>query len=60
MIIGTLPHALASTPDFGTTRLAALGVHLGQGWHYDRATTADALRDTYSPEPALTLLGSRD
>ncbi|BCY09479.1 EAL domain-containing protein [Actinoplanes sp. L3-i22] len=27
--------------------LAGLGVGLGQGWHFDRATTADQLRDDY-------------
>jgi EAL domain-containing protein (putative c-di-GMP-specific phosphodiesterase class I) len=30
--------------------LAALGVHLGQGWHFDRAVTAGALRDHYPRE----------
>jgi EAL domain-containing protein (putative c-di-GMP-specific phosphodiesterase class I) len=32
--------------------LAALGVDLGQGWHFDRAVTAEALRDHY-PREAL-------
>nr|WP_296071046.1 EAL domain-containing protein [uncultured Actinoplanes sp.] len=27
--------------------LAELGVHLGQGWHFDRATTPQELRDSY-------------
>jgi EAL domain-containing protein (putative c-di-GMP-specific phosphodiesterase class I) len=27
--------------------LTALGVHHGQGWYFDRATTSDALRETY-------------
>jgi EAL domain-containing protein (putative c-di-GMP-specific phosphodiesterase class I) len=29
------------------TALAALGVQLGQGWHFDRATTPENLRDAY-------------
>jgi EAL domain-containing protein (putative c-di-GMP-specific phosphodiesterase class I) len=28
--------------------LTMLGVDLGQGWHFDRATTPDALRDSYA------------
>jgi EAL domain-containing protein (putative c-di-GMP-specific phosphodiesterase class I) len=30
------------------TTLADLRVGLGQGWHFDRATTPDALRDSYA------------
>jgi EAL domain-containing protein (putative c-di-GMP-specific phosphodiesterase class I) len=30
--------------------LAAVGVHLGQGWHFGKATTPDQLRDVY-PAP---------
>ncbi|SNY38008.1 sensor domain-containing phosphodiesterase [Paractinoplanes atraurantiacus] len=29
------------------TTLAALGVHLGQGWHFDRAVIPSELRETY-------------
>ncbi|MGK5683811.1 sensor domain-containing phosphodiesterase [Actinoplanes sp. URMC 104] len=36
--------------------LAGLGVDHGQGWHFDRATTPDALRDTYSLLPAAGAL----
>jgi EAL domain-containing protein (putative c-di-GMP-specific phosphodiesterase class I) len=39
--------------------LNALGVRYGQGWQFDRATTADALRDTYPVRPADQLLASR-
>jgi EAL domain-containing protein (putative c-di-GMP-specific phosphodiesterase class I) len=40
--------------------LTALGVDLGQGWLFDRATTVDALRESYSPEPARSLLVAVD
>ena len=32
--------------------LARAGVHYGQGWLFDRATTPDALRDSYRVPPA--------
>jgi EAL domain-containing protein (putative c-di-GMP-specific phosphodiesterase class I) len=38
------------------TTLHSLGVHYGQGWHFDRATTPDALRDAYPLRPADRLL----
>jgi EAL domain-containing protein (putative c-di-GMP-specific phosphodiesterase class I) len=31
--------------------LTGLGVHHGQGWYFDRATTPDALRDLYQLQP---------
>ncbi|XVV15512.1 EAL domain-containing protein [Actinoplanes sp. CA-131856] len=34
------------TADDATT-LAGLGVHLGQGWHFDRAVTPSELQDSY-------------
>jgi EAL domain-containing protein (putative c-di-GMP-specific phosphodiesterase class I) len=32
--------------------LRTLGVDLGQGWHYGRATTREALRDSYTTSNA--------
>jgi EAL domain-containing protein (putative c-di-GMP-specific phosphodiesterase class I) len=43
------------TPPDATT-LNRLGVHYGQGWHFDRATTPDALRDSYPLRPDERLL----
>jgi len=43
------------TPADATT-LRGLGVHYGQGWHFDRATTRDALRDAYPVRPADRVL----
>lgn len=36
------------------TALVALGVDLGQGWHFGRATTPDELRDVYGSRRAAT------
>ncbi len=35
-----------------TAALVGLGVDLGQGWHFDRATAPENLRDEYPPQPA--------
>jgi EAL domain-containing protein (putative c-di-GMP-specific phosphodiesterase class I) len=38
------------------TTLTGLGVGFGQGWLFDRATTPDALRDSYALAPAYAVL----
>jgi sensor c-di-GMP phosphodiesterase-like protein len=34
--------------------LGALGVDLGQGWHFGRATAPADLREHYQPQPKAT------
>jgi EAL domain-containing protein (putative c-di-GMP-specific phosphodiesterase class I) len=48
-------HVVAEGIETGedATTLAGLRVGLGQGWHFDRATTADALRDSYAHQLAV-------
>ncbi|MEV6850353.1 EAL domain-containing protein, partial [Actinoplanes sp. NPDC051411] len=47
-------HVVAEGIETGedASTLAGLRVGLGQGWHFDRATTPDALRDSYAHQLA--------
>jgi EAL domain-containing protein (putative c-di-GMP-specific phosphodiesterase class I) len=72
-VLGTLTHALVDLAGALGAQIVAegietaadaatlhgLGVRYGQGWQFDRATTPDALRETYPVRPAESLLALR-